>query len=204
MHGKILSHKWIITMPVNFEYFKINNYNEMKLNRTIKQVFTVLFFTVAAIGVFSCGDDNSLEELRKKELALLDEYMLKNYPDVEPKPSGLYYVEEVKGTGDTIKLGDKVLIYYATWLIDSTLIDQSKGYILGHRFEPYTVNVGSGTSIQGLEEALTYMQKGTVANLIINSELAYGQNGNTSSTPYVPGFSTLLMQVEVYKVYSAN
>lgn len=176
----------------------------MKLNRTMKQVFTILFLAVTAIGIFSCGDDNSLEELRNKELAILDEYMLENYPDVEPKPSGLYYIEEVKGTGDTINVGDQVQVYYATWLIDSTLIDETNGYMLGHRFEPYTVNVGSGTSIVGLEEALTYMQKGTVANLVINSELAYGQNGNTSSTPLVPGFTTLLMQVEVYKVYKAN
>ncbi len=170
----------------------------------MKQVFTILFFAVAAIGIFSCGDDNSLIELRNKELAILDEYIIDNYPGVEPKPSGLYYIEEVKGTGDTINVGDQVQVYYATWLIDSTLIDETNGYMLGHRFEPYTVNVGSGTSITGLEEALTYMQKGTVANLVINSELAYGQNGNTSSTPFVPGFTTLLMQVEVYKVYKAN
>lgn len=177
----------------------------MKLNRTMKQVFTVLFFTIAAIGIFSCGDDNSLEELRKNELALLDEYLLEVYPGVEPKPSGLYYIEEVKGTGDTINPGDQVQVFYATWLLkDSILIDETTGYLVGHRFEPYTVNVGSGTSIVGLEEALTYMQKGSVANLIINSELAYGQNGNTTSTPLVPGFSTLLMQVEVYKVYKAN
>lgn len=177
----------------------------MKLNKIMKQVFIVLFFAVAAIGIFSCGNDNNLEELRKNELALLDEYMLKNYPDVKSKPSGLYFIEEVKGTGDTINPGDQVQIYYATWLLkDSLLIDETSGYLLGHRFEPYTVNIGSGSSITGLEEALTYMQKGAVANLIINSELAYGQNGNTSSEPYVPGFSTLLMQVEVYKVYKAN
>ena len=176
----------------------------MNLNRTMKQVFSVLFFTIAAFGIFSCGDDNSLEELRKNELALLDEYIQTNYPDVEPKPSGLYYIEEVKGSGDTIVPGDQVQIYYATWLIDSTLIDETNGYLAGHRFEPYTVVVGSGNAIAGLEEALTYMQKGTVAKLVINSELAYGQNGNTSSVPYVAGFTTLLMQVEVYKVYKAN
>jgi FKBP-type peptidyl-prolyl cis-trans isomerase len=89
-------------------------------------------------------------------------------------------------------------------LKDSFLLDQSVGYLDGYRYEPYTVNVGSGASITGLEEALTYMQKGSVANLVIDSKLAYGQNGNTSSTPYVPGFTTLLMQVEVYKIYKGN
>jgi len=176
----------------------------MNLNKMMKQVLTGLFLAFAAIGIFSCGDDNSLEEMRNKELALLDEYMETNYPDVEPKPSGLFYIEEVKGTGDTIVPGDKVLIYYATWFIDSTLIDETNGYTIGYRYEPYTVIVGSGGSITGLEESLTYMQKGTVANLVINSELAYGQNGNTQGSPPVPGFTTLLMQVEVYKVYHSN
>jgi FKBP-type peptidyl-prolyl cis-trans isomerase FkpA len=176
----------------------------MNLNRTTKHVFTLLIFTAVIIGFIACGDDNSLEELRKNELAKLNEYMQANYPDAKPKRSGLYYIEEVKGTGDTIVPGDQVQIYYATWLIDNTLIDETNGYTSGYKFEPFTVNVGSGTSIAGLEEALTYMQKGTVAFLVINSELAYGQNGNIMGNPPVPGFTTLLMRVEVYKVYQAN
>lgn len=176
----------------------------MKLNKTVKNVFTVLIFAVAAVGFFACGNDNSLEELRNNELAKLDTYMKANYPDEKPTSSGLYYIEVKQGAGDTIEVGDQVQIYYATWTIDSVLLDQSVGYLNGYRYEPYTVNVGSGTSVAGLEEALTYMQKGSVANIVINSALAYGQNGNTYSDPYVPGFTTLLMQVEVYKIYKAN
>lgn len=172
----------------------------MNLNTKLKHVFSGLILIVFVVGIFSCGDDNSLEQLRKNELALLDEYMSVNYPDAEPKPSGLYFIEEVVGTGDTIVPGNVVQIYYATWLIDSTLIDETNGYTSGYRYEPYQVTVGSGTSIAGLEEALTYMQKGAVANLVINSALAYGQNGNTAGNPPVPGFTTLLMQIEVYKI----
>jgi len=173
----------------------------MILKRTTKHVFAALIFSVLIFGFLACGDDNSLEKLRENELEKLDAYMQANYPDVEPTKSGLYYIEEVKGTGDTIVPGDKIQIFYATWLIDSTLIDETNGYIEGHRFEPYEFVVGAGTAIAGLEEAATYMQKGTVANLIINSQLAYGQNGNTYGDPPVPGFTTLLMQVEVYKIY---
>lgn len=176
----------------------------MNLNRTMKHVFTGLIFTSIVVGFFACGDDNSLEELRKNELAKLDEYIQTNYPDVEPTPSGLYYIEEVKGTGDTIVPGDKIQIFYATWTIDSLLIDETNGYTKGYRYEPFEFVVGSGSVIKGLDEAATYMQLGTVANLVINSELAYGQNGNTSGDPMVPGFTTLLMQVQVYKIYHSN
>ncbi len=173
----------------------------MILNRTTKHVLTSLIFSAIIFGFLACGDDNSLEKLRKNELETLDAYMQAHYPAVEPTKSGLYYIEEVKGTGDTIVPGDKIQIFYSTWLIDSTLIDETNGYTTGHRFEPYEFVVGAGTAITGLEEAATYMQKGTIANLIINSQLAYGQNGNTYGSPPVPGFTTLLMQVEVYKIY---
>lgn len=155
-------------------------------------------------GILSCRDDNSLERLRQKELEKLSEFIQNNYPDVKKKPSGLYYIEAIKGTGDTIKSGDRVQIFYSTWLIDSTLIDETNGYSLGHRYEPFEYVVGAGTAIPGLEEASTYMQKGTKANLVIPSELAYGQNGSYSGAVTVPGFSTLLMEVEVYKVYPVN
>jgi FKBP-type peptidyl-prolyl cis-trans isomerase FkpA len=176
----------------------------MILNRTTKHVFTSLIFSAIIFGFLACGDDNSLEKLRKKELETLDAYMQATYPDVDPLPSGLYYIEEKKGTGDTIVPGDKIQVFYATWLIDSTLIDETNGYTLGYRFEPMEFTVGAGTVITGLEEAATYMQKGTIANLIIDSKLAYGQNGNTYGSPPVPGFTTLLMQVEVYKIYKAG
>ena len=176
----------------------------MILNRTTKHVFNSLIFSVIIFGFLACGDDNSLEKLRKKELETLDAYMQANYPDAEPTKTSMNYIDEVDGTGDTIVPGDRIQIFYATWLIDSTLIDETNGYTDGYRFEPYEFVVGDGTAITGLEEAATYMQKGTVANLIINSQLAYGQNGNTYGTPPVPGFTTLLMQVEVYKIYKAG
>jgi len=163
------------------------------------KVFFGFVVLVLIAGFFSCKDDNSLERLRQYELEKLKEFIQKNYPDVKPKSSGLYYIEAGKGAGDTIKVGDRVQIFYATRLIDSTLIDQTNGYLLGQRYEPLEYVVGAGSVIAGLEEASTYMQKGTKANLVIPSELAYGQNGSSG----VSGFSTLLMEVEVYKVYPA-
>ena len=160
-----------------------------------------LLLLTALIVFSSCKDDNGYEKMRKNELEILDAFISEHYPDVEPKRSGLYYIEMQEGTGDSIKLGDQIQIFYSTWALvasdDSTLIDESSGYSLGHRFEPYEFIVGEGNSITGLEEAATYMKKGTKASLVIPSELAYGQTG----TYGVGGFTTLLMEVEVYKVF---
>ena len=166
----------------------------------MKRFFTGLTIAVIAVMIISCKDDNSLEKLRKAELEKLDAFIKENYPNEESKPSGLYYIEELKGTGDSIVPGDRVQIFYATWTVDSILLDETNGYTNGYRFEPFEYTVGGGTAIAGLEEASTYMQLGTVSNLVIPSELGYGQNGTTG----IPGFTTLLMHVEVYKIYRLN
>ncbi len=164
----------------------------------MKRFLTVLTLAFIVVAFFSCKKSNNLEELRKNELKKLDEFISINYPDSIQKPSGLYYIEELKGHGDSlITLGDRVQIFYATWTIDSVLIDESDGFTLGHRYEPLEYTVGTSSVVKGLEEATTYMREGGKAHLVIPSELAYGQNGSNG----VPGFTTLLMQVEVYKVY---
>lgn len=159
----------------------------------------VIFF--ALIGVFSCNKGVDYEKMRQEELAILKDYVNRVHPGAEPTASGLYYFnEEGTGSGDTIKLGDQVQIFYATWVLisseDSSLVDQTSGYLNGHRYEPFKFTVGAGSSIKGLEEAITYMQPGSRSHLVINSELAYGQNGSGA----VAMFQTVLMEVEVYKV----
>lgn len=163
-----------------------------------KYILSGLFLTVIAATIFSCRDSGTgYEAIRKNELEKLDAFVQEHYPTVEPTASGLYYIEMIEGVGDSIQAGDKVQIFYSTWTIDSVLIDETSGYSLGHRFEPYEFIVSAGDAISGLEEGANYMRPGTICNLVIPSELAYGQNGTTG----VAGFTTLLMQVEVYKVY---
>ena len=183
----------------------------------MKKIFGGLFF-VAGVALFfaSCNDGIDYEKIRMEELALLQRYIDQEYPGEEPTSSGLYYFNE-EGTGvveDSIKLGDRVQIYYATWLLgedadgvlDSLLVDQSSGYISGHRYEPNTYIVGTSDpnfkAIAGLEEAFLYMHPGTKSHLVINSELAYGQNGVPSGG--IGMFKTILMEVEVYKVISSE
>ena len=166
----------------------------------MKRFLTGLILISVVVVFFACDEDNSLEKLRENELAKLDVFINENYPDSVPKPSGLYYIEAIKGEGDSLQFGDRVQIFYATWSIDSILVDESEGYTAGHRFEPMEFIVGAGSVISGLEEAATYMQLNTKANLVLPSEVAYGQNGSG----IIPGFTTLLMEVEVYKVYPYN
>lgn len=157
----------------------------------------ILLFS-GAIFLSSCNNYDQ-EKLRKRELEMLDNYITKNNISVKPSASGLYYMEVKKGTGDTIKIGDRIQVWYSTYLIDSTKIDSNTSFGKYDPLEFIVTAQGSSSVIEGLNEAAKLMQKGTIANLIIPSELAYGQQGSGS----VGGFSTLLMNVEVYKIYPA-
>lgn len=173
----------------------------------MKKIIASLILGVGAIAFFACDDGIDYEKLRQEELAIMEDYLEMQDQDFEETSSGLhYYLEEGTGVGDSIRTGYTVQLFYATWTLnsatgtsdDSTLVDQTSGYLDGHRYEPYEVIVGSGGSIQGLEEGLLYMETGTRGHLVINSELAYGQNGSPQGG--IGGFQTVLMEVEIYKV----
>lgn len=156
----------------------------------------VFFFALTAsvlVLAVSCKDGLDLDKLRAEELEALEEFIAANNITVEPKESGLYYIEREKGTGDSIKLGDRVKIFYTGMFIDSTIFDATGTY------EPFEFIVGSSSVITGMSEGLTYMTQGGKATLIIPSNLAYGATNNT--TLGIPRFSTLIFDVEVYKHY---
>jgi FKBP-type peptidyl-prolyl cis-trans isomerase FkpA len=164
-----------------------------------KAILQALLFIVLVPMVFLSCDDNNLGKLRELELERLDQYIARNNITVKPTSSGLYYIEKQKGTGDTIKAGDVVDIYYRTWLIDSTLVDQNIN-AQGHFYDPLrfvvTPQGTSSTVVDGLNEGVKFMQLGTVSTMIVPSQIGYGQNGSGS----IPAFSTLIFEVRIHKV----
>lgn len=168
----------------------------------MKRLLFAGFFMVLLASVFFACKDDDMEKLRQNELENLREFIEINYPNEEPTSSGLYFIP-VEENADTtlIKPGDRVQVFYATWTTDSILLDETSGYTDGYRYEPYEFVVGRTEAIQGLQEGVTYMTVGETANLVIPSELAYAQTGSMGIG--IAPFTTLLMQVEVYKVYPA-
>ncbi|MDD4143065.1 MAG: FKBP-type peptidyl-prolyl cis-trans isomerase [Prolixibacteraceae bacterium] len=166
----------------------------------MKYLLSVIFASVLIFTLFSCKE-NDLEKQRERELKLLDEYIQNNYSGLDPKPSGLFYIELSEGIGDSIRMGDKVQIFYDLYTLDSSYVAGTGPYEPSEMIVLPPTQLGSSaetvTEMKGLHEALTYMKKGSRALLIIPSELAFGQYG----TYGVGGFRSLLMEVEVYKVF---
>ena len=170
----------------------------------MKYIVSGIFATILMVSLFSCKE-NSLEKQRKRELNRLNEFIGSNYSHIDPKPSGLYYIEQKEGIGDSIKINDRIQIFYDLYTIDSM-------YVYGTgSFEPaelvvlhpgqLSYSADYVTEMKGLHEALTYMKKGTKASLVLPSQLAFGQYGGYYG---IGGFKTLLMELEVYKVFPSS
>jgi FKBP-type peptidyl-prolyl cis-trans isomerase FkpA len=167
--------------------------------------FALPLLLISGIVFTACKSNNDLAALRDSELSLLADFVSRyetvHKVDLKPTSSGLYYIEIAKGAGDTIAIGDKVQLWYNTYMLkDTTLIDSNMD---NGKFTPLEFVVTSASSssvIEGLNEAVKYMRPGGKAFLITPSEVAYGQNGSLN----VPAFSTLLFDIEIYKVFRAS
>jgi FKBP-type peptidyl-prolyl cis-trans isomerase FklB len=127
--------------------------------------------------------------LEKKQAGL--DYLTQNgaKEGVVTLPSGLQYKVITKGTGPTAVDGDRVTTHYTGKLIDGSVFDSSV-----ERGQPATFGVNQ--VIKGWTEALKLMPEGSKWELTIPYELAYGATGNQR----IPGYSTLIFEVEVIDV----
>ncbi len=107
-------------------------------------------------------------------------------------PSGLKYVDELVGTGESPNNGQKVTVHYTGTLESGKKFDSSKD-----RDEPFTFTIGIGQVIKGWDEGVATMKVGGKRKLIIPSDLGYGSRG---AGGVIPPNATLLFDVELISI----
>ena len=107
-------------------------------------------------------------------------------------PSGLRYIDEVVGTGESPKQGQNVTVHYTGTLENGTKFDSSVD-----RGQPYTFPIGTGVVVKGWDEGIMTMKVGGKRRLIVPANLGYGATGRP---PKIPPNSTLLFEVELLGV----
>jgi FKBP-type peptidyl-prolyl cis-trans isomerase len=108
---------------------------------------------------------------------------------VQTTESGLQYVIEKQGEGEVPKVSELVNVhYYGVLESDGSMFDNSY-----KRGDLFSFPVGQGRVIQGWDEALLLMPKGTEAVFFIPFELAYGAAGRP---PRIPEKANLVFFIE--------
>lgn len=151
----------------------------------------------------------AMMELRKnEEPKILAKYLADNKITVKPTATGLYFIEKVKGKGANPQKGQVVKVNYTGRLIDGTIFDtsveeiakQSGVYNKQRPYKPIEFPLGVGQVIPGWDQGIALMKVGSVAQFIIPSSIAYGEQG---SGP-IPPSSTLVFDVELVGFESAK
>ena len=87
-------------------------------------------------------------------------------------------------------------MHYTVWLEDGTLVDSSLD-----RDQPIQMLVGGGQNIPGWEEGLMSMNVGGKRQMVIPSELAFGEEG--AGNGFIPPNAVLILELEVLDAESA-
>jgi peptidylprolyl isomerase len=108
--------------------------------------------------------------------------------------TGLQYLEESPGSGETPKAGEIVTLHYIASLLDGT--ELSNTYTFD---EPINTVWGLNRLLPGWEEGVGMMKPGGKAKLVLPAELAFGVEGYG----IIPPNSQIVMQVELLSVEPA-
>jgi FKBP-type peptidyl-prolyl cis-trans isomerase FkpA len=145
--------------------------------------YSTIIYEVELLDVISNPEEH--------EQGLLDQFVAEQGIIEEPTGSGLYYIEEIVGTGDLPGNNSIVKIHYTGTLLDGREFDRSGN-------TPISFALNSQNIISGLIEGVRKMRKGGTARIIIPWNIAYGAQG--SSEGIIPPYSTLVFDVELVEI----
>lgn len=150
-----------------------------------------LVVTLSLIVVLITGCDPSKKWARQEADSI--QFYLGSIGDTVyvKKPSGLYYLDLVVGSGVTPVNTDTAYIKFKGMTL--------AGQVFGNNFTDTTnfaFIVGAGGVIAGLDEGVRYMKVGGTSKMLIPSALGYGDYGYYG----IPGYAPLLFTVQLVQV----
>ena len=124
----------------------------------------------------------------EEEIKAQEKVVLEKWPSAQKTPSGLMYIIEKQGSGDSSpRTGSAVTVHYKGMFLNGAVFDSSYD-----RGSPSQFRVGQ--VIEGWNEALVSMKKGEKRTLIVPPDLGYGSRG---AGGVIPPNAYLVFEVEL-------
>ena len=161
---------------------------------------SVLVFDVEVVDIKTAEQLKKDAEQKSAMIKLNDDKKLKDYfekNNLHPvkTSSGLYYLITKQGTGDNAKAGDKVSMNYIGKFMDGRIFDKNvDSNFVGT--SPLTFPLGEHRVIEGWDEGISYLNKGSRATFFLPSSVAYGERGNQG----IPPNTILVFDVELTNI----
>ena len=182
------------------------------MNLYVKTCFIVLFAMVVISGCKKDGDsydylkteianyvvdskvNSSILHTSQGEQALIDEWlaaMTTNNKVINKTSTGINYIVEKAGTGETVKSDQTVTVKYIGFFTDGEIFDASDyhGGTMTYRHKVDNL-------IKGWDEGVDVLREGGRAVFLIPSAKGYGTTGSSSIPPYTP----LIFVIEVVDI----
>lgn len=185
---------FVIPSSLAFDSVGLENsvlpYTSMVLNVKNTSILTQEEYENEQIRLHELEEAENLKRL-EEEPARIEKFVKEHNIKVAPSPSGVYYLEIVKGTGPVVDNGDIVSIHYNLYNIDDKLIETSFGD------EPLQFVYGNNEMVPGIEEAVGNMRVGGKATIIVPSMMGFG---DIAIDKELPAYSTVIFDLELIDV----
>ncbi|MDK2978102.1 MAG: FKBP-type peptidyl-prolyl cis-trans isomerase FkpA [Bacteroidales bacterium] len=153
---------------------------------TMKFLKIVIFFLPIIFFVACDEDDYDAEAQLKKDIALIENYLLENDLTAQSTESGLYYIIEEQGTGSKPDLQSRVTVAYTGKLLNGDVFDSGTITLYVYEF------------IEGWKEGLQLFNEGGKGQLFVPSTLAYGNKDQET----IPANSVLIFDIHLQAVWN--
>lgn len=154
----------------------------------LKSAATILLFAFACLTVLPVDAKAQREKLPPEDLEIVQ----KRWPEAKKTSTGLRYVIIREGEGEKAKPGDLIKVLYRGMLLNGQVFDEAQD-----PQQPFTFRLGRGNVIEGWDQGLQLMKRGTKMVLIVPYELGYGTRGNP---PKIGRRATLIFEIEMIEI----
>jgi FKBP-type peptidyl-prolyl cis-trans isomerase len=155
-------------------------------------LFSVVLVSVNSADQMKKEQEQKSAQQKETDDKLIQDYLAKNNITASKTASGLYYVIDKEGTGNNPTAGQTVVVNYTGKTLDGKVFDSNLDPQFQH-VEPLAFKLGGHEVIEGWDEGLALLKKGSKARLFIPSPLAYGPQ----ERPGMPANSILMFEVEL-------